>query len=403
MTPVRVLCLDIEGGYGGSSRSLSFAVSALDRDRVNPVVWCKRSGPIQKFYHDHHVATRVEEGITNVSALPKASRSVILFAKAGLHYLKNSAFREKLHAAAERDFDIVHFNHEGLWWLAHWLRVRTDIPFTQHIRKTLPDNRLARFQIHSIASNTDYRFFITPNEKTLFDRLSGTTSTENTGSVVFNPMRLPSVAPVPDSRLPIDGRLKVCCLSSYSWVRGIDRVIDVADALRRRGAENKVLFVVAGRMKLNGKLPGLLGEIRRRGGSLADYAEARGVANQCLFLGHVDNPLDVLSASDALIKPTRISNPWGRDIIEAFSLGRPALSVGTWDGFVETGRTGLLQREFDPDAMAATLLSWHENPEGRRELGIAARERIADMCNPDAAANKMTEVWENLHRVGRAN
>ena len=29
--PIRVLCLDIEGGYGGSSRSLYFSLQNMDR------------------------------------------------------------------------------------------------------------------------------------------------------------------------------------------------------------------------------------------------------------------------------------------------------------------------------------------------------------------------------------
>ena len=48
--PMRVLCLDIEGGFGGSSRSLYYLLKHLDRGRVAPTVWCRKPGPIQERY-----------------------------------------------------------------------------------------------------------------------------------------------------------------------------------------------------------------------------------------------------------------------------------------------------------------------------------------------------------------
>ena len=46
---MRVLCLDIEGGYGGSSRSLYESIRHLPKG-VTCEVWCRRAGPIQAQY-----------------------------------------------------------------------------------------------------------------------------------------------------------------------------------------------------------------------------------------------------------------------------------------------------------------------------------------------------------------
>jgi len=50
--PIRSVHIDIEGGFGGSSRSLFELVSRLDRDKVCPLVICRTKGPIQQRYED---------------------------------------------------------------------------------------------------------------------------------------------------------------------------------------------------------------------------------------------------------------------------------------------------------------------------------------------------------------
>ena len=55
---MRVLCLDIEGGYGGSSRSLYKSLRYMDRGMAEPYVWCNRDGPIVSRYHNIGISCR---------------------------------------------------------------------------------------------------------------------------------------------------------------------------------------------------------------------------------------------------------------------------------------------------------------------------------------------------------
>ena len=45
-----ILYLDIEGGWGGSSRSLYYLLEAIDRRRFRPVVVTRKDGPIRQRY-----------------------------------------------------------------------------------------------------------------------------------------------------------------------------------------------------------------------------------------------------------------------------------------------------------------------------------------------------------------
>ena len=78
---LRVLCLDIEGGYGGSSRSLFESIRHLDRDRVSPEVWCGREGPIQVRYRALDVPCRTVSW-PRYSALPRLSRNLLGWGRA---------------------------------------------------------------------------------------------------------------------------------------------------------------------------------------------------------------------------------------------------------------------------------------------------------------------------------
>ena len=389
---VRILCLDPEGGYGGSSRSLYQSLRFLDNDRVQAEVWCRRAGPIQPLYDAIGVPVRVRPDMPTASSLPRLSRNLYVYGLALWEHLRARAFCRELAEETGKRFDLVHFNHEGLFLLARWLRRQTRVPLTMHIRKSLTDTAFARWQLRTAGRVADYVVFITENERARFREFGG----RALGTVIYN-IAAPSEGPVePHPQVPSDGRFKVACLSNYSWYRGTDRLVEVAGALAAAGHRGDVLFVVAGEMSLSRSLPGALGRIGRRGGTLADYAAERGVSDMFLFLGHVSEPERVLAASDALAKPTREDNPWGRDIIEALAAGKPVLTVGSWDTFVTDGQTGILQEAFDAEALARAIVRLADDRGLAARLGAAGRERVMRLCNGPERAAELLAVWESL-------
>ena len=112
-----------------------------------------------------------------------------------------------------------------------------------------------------------------------------------------------------------------------------------------------------------------------------------------LFLGHVGNPEQVLAGCDLLIKPTREANPWGRDILEGLAAGKPVLTIGTYDQFVEDGVTGLLQATFDAGSMADAIVALAGDRERGRRLGAAGRARVANLCGDKARAADLAAFW----------
>jgi len=384
---LRILCLDIEGGYGGSSRSLFETISHVDPNEITFEVWCKRAGPAQKRYEEIGVKVRITPFMPKVSSLPRLSRNLLVYGLFCIDWIQSLRFRRELiHAAA--NVDIIHLNHESLFLLARWLKPRVNAVLTMHIRTNLYGTVFCRWQTRCIAKALDHLIFITENEQKSVSKFSGK---QVSGSVIFN-----SVTPVnaaSHEKIPLDNRFKIACLSNYAWVRGIDRTIDIAEAIHQRNRAD-ILFVIAGNMKLPRSLPGELGRIASYGGTLKDYADQHGVSDLFLFLGHISEPERVLSSCNALIKPTREDNPWGRDILEGLAAGKPVISVGTYDTFVEDKVTGILQRNFNAETLAERICELADDRSLAIQLGKAGRQRIVKICNGEKLAQAITKVWQ---------
>jgi glycosyltransferase involved in cell wall biosynthesis len=390
---MRVLCLDIEGGFGGSSRSLFESLRHMG-GMVSAEVWCARPGPVLARYAAIGTPARAVPGMPRFTALPRLSRNLLAGARYGREWLAAARFRAEL-AARCADADIVHLNHESLHGVGLWLRARVPgVRVCFHLRTMLPPGPFARWQSRRVAAAAHGIVYITENERARFLAHLGPEAHEPRWRVIHN-IAVPVEGVAPSSAIPADGRLVVACLSNYAWVRGIDRVVEIARALQEMGRRD-VLFVVAGDMTLPRSLPGELGATARAGGDLSVHARRMGVADMILFLGHVPDPESVLAASHVLVKPTREANPWGRDIIEALAAGRPVLSVGRYDRFVEDGVTGVLQPDFDADAMAGRIARLADNRDEIERMALAGAARVAALCGGPARAADLLGFWREL-------
>jgi len=388
---VNVLALDIEGGHGGSSRSLYTAIQYLDTELFCVEVWCKRSGSIKESYRNIGVKCVIEPTMPKVTSLSMFFINIFVLFRFFFDFLRAREFRQRLVEAVNNRFDIVHFNHESLAWLAAWLRPRTNAGMVFHNRTMLKDSVFSQIQIKLIDKAADRLVFITENERDNMRRLGAITD----GKVIYNPVEIPNQMPLIHDSLKDDQRFKICCLSNYSWSRGIDRLVDIAKILRKQGRSD-VLFVVAGEINLSARIHKKLGIKGRKGLDLSDYAKLNGVFDMFLFLGHIPDPERVLAGCDLLIKPTRESNPWGRDLIEAMAIGLPVISIGTYDGFIKNNETGYLLESYDSEEVALKISNLALSPKIAQLMGKRARKIIEDKCDPFKMSSELSEVWNEV-------
>jgi starch synthase len=108
---------------------------------------------------------------------------------------------------------------------------------------------------------------------------------------------------------------------------------------------------------------------------------------------------DFLRACDVFVFPS-LYEGLGIALIEAMAAGCAcvATTAGPIPEFVENGRNGILVPPADPEAMATAVCELLADPERRKELGDNAGQTALRRFQPQAAADRLTEIYEKVAR-----
>lgn len=387
---LRVLCIDHEGGHGGSSRSLLSVLRHIGSSAVVEV-WCRRNSPLIEKYGDIGIEVRVIPELP-IWRVDPTLRGTLSNARQQLP----KVWRNRRNTAMLADeighrFDVVHLNYVSLQPLLYWLRRGTKCGVVMHMRHWPYRTRAIAWEMRRLSRIVDHFVFITENERAVFEALGG----RGESTVILNVAPNVNSDVQPHPSIPSDGAFNFATVSNYAHARGTDRLVEVAQEMRHRGRKD-IRFVVAGDNRFHVTDPGEFGAMGRKGMGLPDYAQRYGVADMFLFLGHVPNPEQVLAGCDGLIRLSRRSDTWGRDVIEAMAHAKPVIAVGQWDGFVENGKTGVRMETFDANLVATKICELADNRSQSQILGEQARTRIAQLCDGPGRAKQLLEVWQRV-------
>jgi len=379
-----ILCLDSEGGHGGSSRSLFFILDGMELKGLSVEVWCKKDSWIVEQYSRMGVICRVYPEIPKFTAVKTLHGNLVgLFSFIAIQLPLSVKFIRQLILRCS-DKQVVHINHISLVPLAFIIRLfHKHIRIITHIRTMPPPSLFSRIQAKLCNYISDQHIFITENERQHFQFLC---DKPIEGQVIYNPIkqqRKRKELKTKDQKR----RVTVLSLSNLSFERGIDRILQVAECLPKEERQY-FLFILAGDIPLQKKMFS-----KNRGFKLKEKIERAGLESSFSFTGHVSSPEHLIETSDVLLKLTREDNPWGRDILEALGAGLPVASVGSYDKFVKTNRTGLLLSDFDPNAIAKWLVYLSDNPFEIEKLSHEAIETIRLYNSPKNSARLLKDIW----------
>lgn len=388
----KILCIDIEGGHGGSSRSLYYAIEAMDKNNLEIVVVSRLKSWIKEAYQSVGIKNIVEPNIPRFTVLKK-SRSNLLQLMLFFLYIwpKSYFFRRRLIKKISK-YHLIHLNHASLFILAKWIKKHIpDIKITMHIRTMPYKNIFSKIQANSIINNCNSLVFITENELNHMQNLVN--NKKITGKIIFNPVKISSNKYTNYYKVPTDKRIKIAVLSNYSFMRGIDRVVDIMNEIPKSMKKN-ILFIVAGDMNIKDRIPNDKFNLKKVK-SLQEYISINNLDHYFLFLGSINFPEKLLPYIDLLIKPTRENNPWGRDILEAMAFGKPVISIGKYKKFVETDITGLLIEKYEPKIISNWIIDIINNKNKLDYLKKQSFNRVNAYCNSEIIAKEMKDYWSN--------
>jgi glycosyltransferase involved in cell wall biosynthesis len=367
-------------------------IGALNRAHWRPIVLLRPGSAIAPAYRSAGIRTFEIAGLAT-------------FRPAGRNnwfsYLRYLIHRRRLYRAisqiraivAAEPVDLIHFNHENLASIASEVAAALCRPWVCHLRASMKPSAFSRRVYRRIARDAAFAICISEETDREYRAMAQDDYVANRTAVVYNayPPRQQRVSPLA-SMTGSEGAFRVLSLSHIDYDRGVDRIVEVARLLARRG-QRDVVFYVAGSVQQQRFRFWRSQNLLQR---LQDIVRAEGLTDTVRFLGYVWQPHEALAAAHALIRLRRQMNPWGRDIIEAMSAGLPIITLGTFHGFVEPGVNGYLSSHFDPEAIADYLTQLKDDAALRARIAAANRVKAARMFDPAESAARVEVVYRKL-------
>jgi glycosyltransferase involved in cell wall biosynthesis len=153
-------------------------------------------------------------------------------------------------------------------------------------------------------------------------------------------------------------------------------------------------------VKVTQRYPGcqflLVGDGERRQ-ELEEFVRQLGLDGQVRFLGW-QRDLERIYADLDLVALTSANEGSPVSLIEAMAAGRPVVStrVGGVPDLVENGVAGLLVPPGDPAALAEAMTTLLADPQRRRLMGQAGRERVYPALSAQRLVRDIDQLYTNL-------
>lgn len=130
--------------------------------------------------------------------------------------------------------------------------------------------------------------------------------------------------------------------------------------------------------------------------AVEQHAHELGIARHCLYLGYQEEVAWWYAALDAMVLPSA-NEGTPVSAIEALAVGRPVVAtrVGGVPDVVRDGLDGFLVDVGDVSALADRLAALAADPELRRRMGEAGRERVL----PRYAVDRLVDDVDRLYRA----
>ncbi|MBI4861484.1 MAG: glycosyltransferase, partial [Candidatus Riflebacteria bacterium] len=139
----------------------------------------------------------------------------------------------------------------------------------------------------------------------------------------------------------------------------------------------------------------------------SDRLDLRGgrpdLAGRVHRVGRRADVFEILDSVDLLVHPVLEAEPFGRVLVEAMLARRPVVASRTGAvAEIVSDRCGVLVEPGRPDLLAGAIESLLADPDLRRKMGEAGRERAARMFSLDATRLGVEAIYQELVAPGAA-
>ena len=355
--PLKVLFVIHDARRGGVQSVMLQAISALDRQQVEPTVLFPFDGPCADELRTQGVRV-IAEG-----------RQTPLFWR-----LKRFLFIPRLIALA-RTHDLVHLNSVKLAGAS--------------LAASLAGARVL-FHLHELADRIGPLLQAAINRagcvafcsQTCLDHYAAVPARQR--ALLVNAVRIPAALPQPGQ----DGVPRVAMLGSINQGKGQDLLLDAFARVKSRA---ELHFY--GNVGLSAR--GYARRLRGRG-------TESGLAGRVFFHPPTNDVSGVLAETTVLVHTSRRES-FGMVLAEGMAAGLPVIAndLGGMREVVADGVTGYLVPPGDAALLAERIDTLLADPELRRRMGVAGRERVRERFDIATRIKDYVVLYEELARGGK--
>jgi glycosyltransferase involved in cell wall biosynthesis len=199
---------------------------------------------------------------------------------------------------------------------------------------------------------------------------------KNNASIIYPGAKIFPPPKVTDRQIPV-----IATLSRLHPVKGVDRLIYAAAALKKKNLNFKILIGGDGEAK----------------NDLIKLASTLNISDRCHFRGEITDPKAFLRSADIFVAASR-QEAFGIHVSEAMERGIPVIAAKT-GGLLEIIQANLTGLLFKPDSiedLAAQLELMLTDNKLRTSLGKKARERVKVFFNRNKAIEQHMAIYNHL-------
>ncbi len=327
---INILHIDIEGGWGGSSKSLFELVKIINNKISDSSIIIGQEGKIVNEYNKLKISNYYIENLFSFVPRKKNSFKILVKNSIKLIYFPLTLYKI-ISKIKKNNIELLHLNYEGLFLYGLFIKFFTRVKIIIHMRTLLPKKNIFSTIIIFLISKlcADYIFFISKNEELRY--LESGKYKKIPGKVLLN---------IFNSNKVIGNNYKkdqyiITYLGNINHNKGVDRLIDLAKYFKK--------------MKDSSFLISIYGAARDSKQFYLNLLEQKKIFNldNIEFNKHTLKITEVLLNSFILIRPSRDNDPWGRDVIEAATLGLPVIATGSFNQIIKNNKNGYLINNFN--------------------------------------------------------
>lgn len=271
--------------------------------------------------------------------------------------------------------DVVHYNSYTTLHISAFLE---GFPAVLHAREVLVEpsvmvpvvKNILRLRIQEIIA-------ISPEEGEQAKRLFSLPV-----KIVFNSPSIPmQFTPLPSGNRIVYGVFSNITPSKGQWEL-VQACIMAAEKLRKANVQIRIFG-------------GAVGIHKDYYNSLNDVIKDKSISDIITVEGFTDHPEIEMLRSHLIVRPDATGQPWGRDIIESMSIGRPVLATGDSRAFVHPGINGMLVPPCNVKALANALVEMADL-KLLSKMGKSAYNFACKNFDPEINLGKVTECMEKI-------